>query len=203
MMFYLNKIQIINFKCYENKEFVFNPNKNIIVGLNAVGKTSLVEAIYCLCFTKSFKNIKDIDLVAKGKPYFNIKASFNTSNGVDNVFLGYDCINKRIKKNEKVYKTTSEYLGEYNAIIFSPDDLEFVKGSPAIRRKFLDTNISQINKTYFNSFVKYKKLIKERNEFLKGITNEDNYDQKYLSIITEALIMEARIIIETRNTFIN
>lgn len=202
MMFYLKKIQLTNFKCYEKKEFEFHPYKNIIVGLNAVGKTSLVEAIYCLCFTKTFKGIKDIDLIKKGNSFFNIKALFNTSNGIESVFLGYDSINKRIKRDEKVYKSTSDYLGEYNAIVFSPDDLDFVKGSPLGRRKFLDTHISQINKTYLNSFSRYKKILKERNEFLKSI-EDGNYDHKLLSIITEALIMEATIIIETRNTFIN
>lgn len=191
---------MINFRCYDDRTFLFTPRCNIIVGNNAIGKTSLVEAIYCLCFGKSFKNIKDNEILQKEKAFFRLEACFENNEETDVVTFSFDSKNKRIEKNNKTYKNTSEYIGYFNIVVFSPDDLELVKGAPTIRRQFLDIHLSQMSKKYLLSLIRYKKILKERNELLKQI--KKTVDDKLFDSITEALIREAHTIIETRAAFI-
>lgn len=196
-MFYLNKIKITNFRCYESANYDFYPGINIILGSNAVGKTSLVEAIHCLGFGRSFKNCKDSDLIRKNAFYYNIRGEFIHSLEVNDILLAYDSKNKRIKHNDKVYKNISEYLGYFNTVVFSPDDLELIKGSPTIRRRFLDVNLGQINKKYLYSLMRFKEVLKERNQYLKNIT-----DNTLLNVLTESLIETAKNVIKEREIFV-
>lgn len=200
-MFFLKKIKLNNFRCYSNKIYEFKPGKNIITGQNAVGKTSLVEAIYCLCFGKSFRDINDVDLIKKNNDYFYILGEFYGKEN-DMISLSYDKSKKIVEKNNKKIKSLSEYLGYFNIVVFSPDDLEMVKGSPANRRKFLDVNISQIDKVYLNSSIRYKKILKERNELLKN-SELDSYNEELLNILTNTLIDEAKVIIKKRTGFVD
>lgn len=201
-MFYISKIKLINYRCYLKQEFNFSPKRNILVGKNAVGKTSIVEAIHTLATAKSFRSVKDIDLINKGNNFYNVKGDFVLDDETSNIMVGYDSIDKRITKNSYVYKNISDFVGFINIVLFSPDDLDLVKGSPGGRRRFLDQNISQISKGYLTSLIKYKKILKERNEFIKS-SDYKNYNKELLSVITEALINEASIIINLRDSFIN
>ncbi|HHU55718.1 MAG TPA: DNA replication/repair protein RecF [Acholeplasmataceae bacterium] len=202
MSFYLKQIQLINFRCYQNRTFKFAPGKNLIVGTNAVGKTSLMEGIYCLGFAKTFRNVKDVDLINKGNSFYNLKGEFFNNGEIDKVISSYNQENKRIIKNNQIYKTISDYLGYFNIICFDPDDLELVKGGPSVRRKFLDVNIGQINHKYLNALIKLKKILKERNEYLKSV-DINNFDKVLLDILTTSLVKEAEIIISERKRFIN
>lgn len=201
MTFYLKNLELVNFRCYTKKQFTFSPRRNIIVGSNAVGKTSLVEGIHCLGFGKSFKNARDIELIKKNKPYYNLKGDFLSEGTVDKVICSYNQKDKRIIKNNYIYKSISDYLGYFKIIVFAPDDLELVKGSPSVRRKFLDVHIGQVKPSYLQALIRYKKLLKERNEFLKSITS-DNYDKILLEVITSSLITEAKTVITERQSFI-
>lgn len=200
-MFYLEKLEITNFRGYQNAQFEFNPQQNIFYGNNAVGKTSLVEAIYCLSFTKSFKNSKDRDLIRVGAPFYRIKGTFVNGENRDEVVLTYDMTDKRITKNQKTAKNISEYLGYFVCVDFSPDDLDLIKGSPQTKRKFIDANLGQIDSGYLNALMKSRKVLKERNEYLKT-TEENKVDFAFLNVLTNLLVEQNRIIIAKRNDFI-
>lgn len=200
-MFYLKNIQLTNFRCYKNKIFDFKEGKNIIIGNNAVGKTSLVEAIHCLCFGKSFRDVKDGELINFNEDYFLIKSIFSGENDY-RINLSYDKNTKIINNNDKKHNSISDYLGFFNLIVFSPDDLELVKGSPNIRRRFLDINISQYDKIYLKSLIKFKKILKERNELLKN-DDPSEIDHTLLAVLTTAFIEQATIVINKRKQFID
>ena len=203
-MFYLKKLKLTNFRCYTQIEQEFSPTKNIIIGENAIGKTSLVEAIYFLCFGKSFREAKDIDIIKTNAEFYNIKGEFvdEIKKANDNVIIGYDKKCKKIQKNQNIYKNLSEYVGYFKSIIFSPDDLSFIKGGPIERRKFLDANISQLDSKYLKNLIEYKKILKQRNEFLKNSTLE-NYNKDLLTILNTSLVERAKIIIKAREELIN
>lgn len=201
-MFYLEKLEITNFRGYQYAQFVFDPYQNIFYGDNAVGKTSLVEAIYCLSFTKSFKNSKDKDLVRVNESFYRIKGTFVNGEDRDEVVLTYDSIDKRIIKNEKTAKNMSEYLGYFVCVDFSPDDLELIKGAPQNKRKFIDANLGQIDQSYLQALMKFRKVLKERNEYLKTV-EENKVDFSFLAVLTSILIEQSKIIIQKRKQFID
>ncbi len=201
-MFYIQKLEIKQFRCYKRADFSFSPFKNIIYGDNATGKTSLVEAIYYLGIGKTFKNTKDVDLITKGTEFMSLKGQIidDSLNEANNIVLSFDGKTKMITKNNKNYPSLSEYLGYFNIVVFSPDDLDLIKGSPNERRRFLDINIGQIDKTYLNALMKLKKIVKERNEYLK--THENSINTELLDVYDEAIIEKSLIIIKIRQEFI-
>ena len=200
-MFYIKKLNLNSFRCYRNYQIDFAPNINIIYGNNAVGKTSLVEAIHCLALVKSHKAITDDELIHKGATYTIIKALINNNENNDELILSIFDKKKKIQKNNKMYSSLSDYIGFFNVVIFSPEDLNLVKGAPLERRKFLDINLSQTNNQYLLSLIRYRKFLKQRNEILKNHT--EKYDQTLLSVVTDSLIKEAKYIISERVKFLN
>lgn len=202
-MFYINSIKLNNFRCYSSKAIAFSPNINIIYGQNAVGKTTVLESIAYLGLLKSFRDAKDADLIKNNESYFFINGKFNDDedkNMVD-IVVSYNDKGKHIKKNSYIYQKNSDYIGYFNVVSFDPSDLELVKGAKALRRRFLNINISQIDKEYMLSLMKYNKILKKRNEYLK---NDDKkaVDMVYLDTLTTLLAEEAKYIIRKRKEFI-
>ena len=201
-MIYLQEMSLRNFRCYGRVDFEFSPLVNIIVGANAVGKTSVVEAIHCLGFLKSHKASLDEEMIKWNEDFALIKGRFQRDSKVDDISLALTRRGKRIQSNGKTHKQLSEYLGYLNSIIFCPEDINIIKGSPSIRRRFLDSNLVLFNPNYLRSLSKYRHLLKQRNEMLKNINKNGKYDQKYFKIVTESLAEEAEIIIRIRLEFI-
>ena len=199
-MFYIKKIGLKNFRCFKNSSFDLDKNINIIIGSNAVGKTSLIESIYVSGCCKSHRTNTDTDMIKKGSLSYVIDNEVYKDGVNENIKIIYNGIGKKISKNEKLFKSLSEYVGYFNVIMFCPEDLKLIKGEPTSRRKFLDIFISQIDKKYMTSLTKYKKILKERNEYLK---KEVNIDMILLKTYTNALVDEAKVIIEKRNYYIN
>lgn len=196
-MIYIKELILKNFRCYLDFKTSFDASVNVIVGKNAVGKTSLVEAIYVLGLGKSFKTKSDRELINHNHDFLFIKGFFEPNQ--DEVIFSVSSQGKKIKKNSKEYRQLSEHLGYFNVVMFTPDDLDLIKGGPGKRRSFMDINLSQFDKTYVNALIKYKQLLKQRNEILKNL---NKYNLNILEIITEGLIDLARQIISIRDQFL-
>lgn len=197
-MFFIKKVILQNYRCFKKKGIDFSNKINIIVGPNAVGKTSVVEAINLLSCCKSHKTNNDKELIKKNEDFYSVKAEVNGENA-DDIQMIYSSKGKKVLKNEKQFKNLSEYIGYFNCIMFCPEDLKIVKGDPEEKRRFLDLFISQIDKEYLISLMKYKKILKTRNLYLK---ENDSYDDIYLKILDESLINEAKVIIKKRRNII-
>ena len=156
-MFYLKDVKLSNFRCYESYYQEFSPNINIIIGDNAVGKTSLIESVYVLAVTKSHKSTSDMELIKYNADFCFVKGTFIDDKKTEVVF-SLSSKGKQIVKNAKKVKHLSEYVGFFYVVMFCPEDLELIKGAPSSRRKFLDINISQLNNNYLESLIKYKKI---------------------------------------------
>ena len=200
-MIYIKSIKFNNFRCFKSKNFEFKPNINILIGDNGCGKTSVVEGISYLCLGKSFRGAQDREVLNFNSEYFNIVSTIS-ENIDEKVVISYDKTQKRIKKEEYIYKTLSEYVGMYKLISFSPDDLYIIKGTPGNRRAFIDTFLSQYDSNYLKSLAEYKKTLKIRNEFLKKIEN-DQYDKVMLDVIDEKLVNSGNVVIKLREKYIN
>ncbi len=197
----IRSLKLINFRNYEFLELKFSPHTNIIYGKNGSGKTNLVEAIYILGITKTFRLGNESVIIKKGKNITKIEGLIK-----DNVLNSYKIVvseaGKHIKIDNNKISKISDYLTKVNIILFSPDDLKIIKDTPMTRRRLLNIEISGINKEYLTLLNNYNKLLKQRNTYLKALSKKTNYNSNFLNILTEELINTGLKIVNTRDYFI-
>lgn len=167
----LNNIVLRNFRNYIDCEVNFPKPVNLIIGGNAQGKTSLLEAIYFLCTAESHRATRDGELIRHNEAGFYLRGTLKDSS--DDV-MSLEATKRargefKLKKNGVLQIKRSEWIGQFNAVFFSPESLALVKGGPAERRRFLDLLISQIDHNYLKNLQKYRLVLKQRNELLKQI----------------------------------
>ena len=197
---WLEKLKLKNFRNYEEQEIEFNKNINIIYGENAQGKTNIIEAIFISSLGKSFRAGKDKEVIKFNKEIAEIETIYNKSDRDGKIKINISD-KKNIFINNIKIKKLSEILGNINIVLFSPDDINILKGSPENRRKFLDIMISQLRPNYMHIYSLYKKTLDERNNYLKKIKIEKN-NLELLEIWDEQLIKYGKIIANYRKEFI-
>ncbi len=167
----LNNIILRNFRNYVDCEVSFSKPVNLIIGGNAQGKTSLLEAIYFLCTAESHRATRDAELIRHNEPGFYLKGVLtNSSNDVISLEVSKRARGQfKLIKNGVLHTKRSEWIGQFNAVFFAPESLILVKGAPAERRRFLDLLIAQIDTNYLQHLQKYQLVLKQRNELLKQI----------------------------------
>ena len=197
---WIEKIEINNFRNYDNIEIKLNKNINVFYGENAQGKTNIIESIFLSSIGKSFRAKKDNELIKFGEKNSNVEIDFEKSdrNGNIKIEIGNK---KNIFVNKIKIKKLSELLGNINIVIFTPDDINILKGGPQNRRKFLDIMISQLRPNYMYIFNLYKKSLDERNNYLKKIKLE-KANEDLLEIWDAQLIKYGNIISNYRIEFI-
>ena len=195
---YLKRVELKNFRNYSSLKISFNKGINIIYGNNAQGKTNLLESIYVLALTNTFRNVYDKDLIMKDRKFFNIKGILKNSKLDTTLNISYDNIKKRMMIDDSEIMKVSNYISVINTILFTPDDLDIIKGPPLVRRKFLNTELSQLYSNYYILLSEYEKILKMRNDYIKsGVLDINYYD-----IITSFLIEKDILIFKIRKKFI-
>ena len=185
---WLKSLVLRNFRNYSDVALEFPEAINLIVGDNAQGKTNLLEAIYFLSTAKSHRTHLDDELIRHGTEGLYVKGHFEsrlsaTVVEISNTVAG----KKRVNINGKLQTKSSHLIGHANVVIFSPESLALVKGSPEYRRRFLDILISQINPTYLRHLQNYRRVLKQRNELLRQI-REDSASIGLLASWDEQLV---------------
>jgi len=199
---YIKKLKLHDFRNYKSLNVTLTKGINIIYGENAQGKTNLLESIYVLGLTKSHRSFIDNNLINNSGKYLTIEGIVNT-NKIDNKLNIYiDNKTKVLKFNNNTIKKISDYISLMNIIIFYPDDLELIKGSPQIRRKYINLELSQLYSNYFILINEYNKILKFRNEYLKKINKKISKDITYIEILTGYLIDKSIMIYKMRDKFI-
>ena len=179
----INKLNLVNFRNYEEVEVEFQKGVNIIIGDNGVGKTNLVEAIDYLTLGKSFKTNDEKELIRFNQEFAKIELEFDRKEKTTlKAVISKE--GKKISYNDIELKKLSELSGKLIDVLFIPEDVGFFKGSPSERRRFLDINLSSLDTSYLLALSTYKKLLKERNAILK----EENVDKTYVEIIDEKMV---------------
>ena len=198
----IQHLKLINFRNYERLDLDFSDNYNIIYGNNGVGKTNLVESIYVLGLTKSFRGSVDKVLIMNSKDVCKIEGQIQ-----DNYVNNYKVIIKNEGKNVKINNTKMEKLSDYisklSIVLFNPDDLRFIKDSPSVRRKAINLEISQINNIYLKNLNNYDKVLKQRNMYLKTVNLNANSSYDYLDVLTNRLIDYGEKIYNSRKKYIS
>src|SRR5690625_2356273 len=135
---YLKDIVLQNFRNYESLELSFSPSINVLIGENAQGKTNLIESIYFLAMSRSHRTSKDRELIRWESDFAKVKGELNKKSHSVPMEIILSKRGKNAKLNHLEQKKLSNYIGQLNVILFAPEDLSLVKGSPSIRRKFID-----------------------------------------------------------------
>ena len=198
---WIKKLKLNNFRNYKFQEIDFCKNINIIYGENAQGKTNIIESIFLSSVGKSFRTNKEKELIKFNENFCNVEINYEKSDRDGNIKI--DISNKKnIFINKIKIKKLSELLGNIHTVIFTPDDINILKGGPENRRKFLNIMISQLRPKYMHFLSLYSKTLEERNNYLKKIKQE-NVTEDLLEIWDEQLISYGKIISEYRKEFID
>ncbi|MDD4688117.1 MAG: DNA replication/repair protein RecF [Eubacteriales bacterium] len=165
---FVDNVKLLNFRNYEYGKVAFNPGANFIYGSNASGKTNVIESIYLAATTKSHRFSKDKEMIMYDKESSKISVSFNSSNRLNrsDIILN-NSKKKQLFKNGVPITKSSEMLGFLNVVLFCPDDLRLIKGSPRERRRMIDMGICQLRASYFNALINYNHILEQKNNLLK------------------------------------
>ena len=198
---WINKIKINNFRNYNKEEIKLEKNINIFYGENAQGKTNIIESIFLCSMGKSFRAKKDREMILLDKEKAIIEVEFEKSDRKGKIKI--ELSNKKsVYINGIKIKKLSELLGTLNVVIFTPDDINILKGGPQNRRRFLDIMISQLKPNYMYNLNLYLKTLEQRNNYLRQI-REENKKEELLEIWDEKLAEYAINIYNYRKEFIN
>lgn len=196
---HIQKIKIENFRNYHEEEVSFHENVNVIVGDNAQGKTNLLESIYVSSLGRSFRTTKDKEMIRFEEPFARILANYITEDQEKKVDIGFSKEGKKeIKVNNIKVEKMTEMLNHFYVVVFSPDDLKIVKEEPEKRRNFIDRELCKMRISYLNNLVQYKKVLMQRNAYLKS----DKKDRQAMQVWDDALSQYGARVILQRQTFV-
>ncbi|GAV24080.1 hypothetical protein ciss_00130 [Carboxydothermus islandicus] len=170
---FVDRLQIVNFRNYDELLVDFSPGKILIYGANGQGKTNLIEAIYYLVIGKSFRG-KDNSLIRFGAESFQIGAKISKNDQKITLGVEYSEKGKFFLKNGQKQKSFSSILGNLKGVLFTPDEPVVFFGFPANRRKALDLFLAQTSKTYLLSLIYYQKVLTNKNALLKQSRDVEN-----------------------------
>ena len=198
----LNTLKLSNFRNYNKLELNFNDTLNIIYGNNGVGKTNLVEAIYALSITKSFRTNNDRNLIKEGEIATKIEGEVETNTTNDyEVIINKE--GKKVKIDKNIISKLSDYISNINIVLLEPDEQILFEQSPSERRKLLNIELCGIKKEYILYLNSYNKILKQRNFYLKELFINGNGSYEYLDILTNKLIEYGKKIYDYRQEFID
>lgn len=198
---FLNKLQLKHFRNYEELSLDFKKNLVIFLGDNAQGKTNILESIYCLALTKSHRTNNEQELISFEGDQAYLFGEVKKGHQQIPLELFLTKKGRKCKVNHIEQKLLSSYIGQMNVILFAPEDLSLVKGSPQVRRKFLDMEIGQMNRVYLHELQQYQKVLKQRNQYLKQAAINQKFDAVYFEILTEQLVEHGSKVLLTRAQF--
>lgn len=167
-MIYLRKLYLKCFRRHEEAVFQFSPTINTLIGPNAFGKTTVLEAIHLLMNGRSFRTQQASDLITYGKNYFFVEANFIKQGIEQSLKVSYDGSDRKIIYNSTVLSSAANLLGLLQGVVVTPDHASLIKGSPLIRRHFLDLQIAQVDPLYVHHLTRYTRAMRQRNVLLKS-----------------------------------
>ena len=197
----LKRISIVNFKNIKAADLDLSPKMNCFLGLNGVGKTNFLDAVYYLSFCHGVSGSPDSQLITHGEDFFMLEGDYDLSVVQHEVI---SCVMKRgrkkhFKRNGKDYRRLSQHIGLIPLILISPSDISLVLGGGEERRKFMDVAISQYDHTYLNALMYYNKALQQRNILLKG---EAEPDETLMDVLENEMARQGNILFGKRNDFI-
>lgn len=200
---HLKNLQLFQFKNYPQASFSFSERIIGICGSNGVGKTNLLDAIYFLCFTKSYFGKADAQHVLNGAQGFRIAGQFETNDDSKTA----TCILRETGKKEfllngETYDKFSKHIGKFPCVFIAPDDVQIITGGSEERRHFMDTILCQLDPQYLQQLSTYNKVLQQRNSYLKSLPEKRLLDQQLMEVYNQQLLSSGNPVFEKRTLFL-
>lgn len=198
----IESLKLKNFRNYELLSLEFDKATNIFYGDNAQGKTNILEAVYLSGTTKSHRGAKDKDLIRfeQNESHIETVVEKNGINYQIDMHLKKNSP-KGIAINKMPIRKASELFGIVNIVFFSPEDLNIIKNGPGERRRFVDLELSQLDKVYLSNLANYNRIVNQRNHLLKEAAYNSDV-LKTLDIWDMQLVHYGNLIIQRRQEFV-
>ncbi|HXA01932.1 MAG TPA: DNA replication/repair protein RecF [Cytophagaceae bacterium] len=201
---YLENINLLNFKNYEELSLSFSEQVNFFMGANGSGKTNLLDAIYYLSLSKSAFNSNDSQNIKTGADFFMLSGSFIKDSKTSLVQASFAKGQKKVLKiNKNPYEKLSEHIGEFPVVLIAPNDTDIIREGGEFRRKFFDGILAQLSHAYLNELIKYNHLLKQRNSLLKQFSERNHTDQDLVDTYDVQIISAAKFIYGERKKFLD
>ena len=204
----IQSIFLKNFRSYQEREFSFSPRVNLILGPNAAGKTNLLEAIYLLFSGESFRAGKIEEMIKDKTTVAHIQGKVRKDGTKEDlkVVLSRGEINGHLVPRrqfliDETKRSKRNFIGHFLAVIFRPEDLDIVIGSPSLRRRFLDEVLMGVDNEYYRSLLSYQKGLRARNRVLESI-REGKTTIQSLFFWDRLLIKNGELITQKREALI-
>ena len=198
----IKKLSLLNYKNFDSRDFEFDSKINCLVGHNGVGKTNTLDAIYHLCFGKSYFNPIASQNIRHGTEFFVLEGLFQLEDREEKIVCSLKKgAGKTIKRNDKIYERIADHIGLLPLVIISPADRDLITEGSDMRRKFMDGVIAQSDKNYLQDLLRYNKILAQRNALLKYFSLNHNFDATTLETYDEQLDHYGSAIFEKRTTF--
>ncbi|WP_202081575.1 DNA replication/repair protein RecF [Caldalkalibacillus salinus] len=198
---YVKELHLTHYRNYESLSLQFDPYIHLFIGDNAQGKTNLLESLYVLALAKSHRTNKDKEWISWEEGYTRLQGTVEKRHATIPLELQISSKGKKARLNRIEQQKLSDYVGVLNVVMFAPEDLEIVKGSPQVRRRFIDMELGQMSPHYLYQLTQYQKLLSQRNALLKQWDKRQQH-RPMVDIFTEQLIEVAVKIIKKRAHFV-
>lgn len=192
----IKQISLTSFRSYSSRMFEFGEGSTLVVGENASGKTNLMEAMWMLARGKSFRAKHDREMIKYGMELARITGKLSDDVTLEVVLVPH----KRFLVNG-VARRRMDFVGKLPAVLFRPEDMELLIGSPHVRREYLDAVLEQVEEEYRRSLLSYRKGLRQRNKLLERI-REDQATRAQLMFWDQLLIKNGEVMAKKREEFI-
>ena len=196
---YLHQLQLINFKNHSGSVLSCGPGINFLLGHNGAGKTNVLDAIYLLCYGKSYLNPSDAELIKYESEFYRLESYWQDDNAKEVKLTAALQKGKRkqLQWNDNPYKRLSDHIGKIPLIIISPNDANLMNGGSEERRKLLDSMLVQVSPDYLSALLQYDEVLTQRNALLKNAQGNQP-DSSVLAYYNEALVKHGSLLFHCR-----
>lgn len=196
----LKKITLFQFRNYDSADFEFLAAITCITGPNGCGKTNLLDAVYYLCYTKSYFSAYQQHSVKNGTEGFRIEGQFDAEKK-ESISCKWKQGKKEIMADGVEYEKLTDHIGKYAAVMIAPDDMELINDGSELRRKWIDGILSQTDREYLETLMLYQKLLQQRNAWLKMQSFNPSGDRAALDYYNMQMASAATYIYQRRKVF--
>lgn len=201
---HLQDLQLINFKNYEEVEIRLSKRLNCFVGKNGSGKTNVLDAVYYLSMCKSYLNVIDRQNIRFDQPFFSIIGTWSKAESEAKVHCAVKRGAKKVfRKNKVEYDKLADHIGQFPVVMISPYDRDLISEGSEFRRRWMDSIISQFNRSYLEDIQKYVKVLDQRNALLKNMAEHQLFDRESIEVWNEQLVQLGNRIFQVREQFVS